>query len=286
MNKRIQGLIAAVIVVICLVGAYSYISPQITETSEGKIGVVVTIVPQTEFVESVAGDRVTVTVMVPSGASPHTYEPTPSQLEAVSKAQIYFKVGSGVEFETAWWDKIIAANPNIYVIDSSEGIELIGTDPHIWNSPINAKKMVENFYNGLTQVDPDHKDEYKANKDIYLQQLDELDNYIRELFVDFTNRVFLIYHPSFGYFAEEYGLTQIAIEHGGKEPTPQVIQESIDAANTYNLSYVYVAPQFSTIHAKTIANEIGGKILYIDPLAENYIDNMSNVADALALEFE
>jgi zinc transport system substrate-binding protein len=210
-------------------------------------------------------------------------------------------VGSGVEFETAWWDKIIAANPNIYVIDSSEGIELIGTDdehhehenghhhnldPHIWNSPINAKKMVENFYNGLIQVDPDHKDEYKANKDSYLQQLDELDNYIRALFADFTNRAFLIYHPSFGYFAEEYGLTQIAIEHGGKEPTPQVMQECIDAANTYNLSYVYVAPQFTTSHAKTIANEIGGKTLYIDPLAENYIDNMDNVADALALEFE
>ena len=146
--------------------------------------------------------------------------------------------------------------------------------------------MVENFYKGLIRVDPAHKDEYKMRKDEYLKELDELDDYIRDKFSNFTNRAFLIYHPSFGYFAEEYGLIQISIEHEGKEPTPQVIQRCIDFARKYNLSYVYVEPQFPTKHAETIAREIGGRVILIDPLPQSYIRGMKIVADSLHKEFE
>jgi zinc transport system substrate-binding protein len=255
-------------------------------TEEQRIGVVVTVLPQAEFVEKVMGDRAKITVMVPPGASPHAYEPKPSQLVEVSEAKIYFKVGSGVEFEETQWDKIIAMNPNMRIIDGSKGIEIINNDPHIWNSPINAKKMVQNFYDGLIQVDPEHENEYSMNKDAYLNELDELDEYIKNRFENFTNRVFLIYHPAFGYFAHEYNLTQIPVEHEGKEPTPQVIQQCIENAKEYNLSYVYVAPQFATTFAETIANEIGGETLSIDPLPLSYVANMRSVASSLSLEFE
>jgi zinc transport system substrate-binding protein len=257
-----------------------------TGGASDKIGVAVSIVPLADFVENVGEDKVDVTVMVPPGASPHTYDPKPSQLVEVSEAEIYVKVGSGVDFELAWMDKIIKVNSNMLVLDSSQGIELIGKDPHIWNSPVNAKIMVENICDGLIQVDPDNADFYTENMNDYLKELDIVDGYIRYKLDRFTNRAFLIYHPAFAYFAAEYGLTQLAVEHGGKEPTPQVMQDCIDKANQYNLQYVFVAPQFATEYCEAIAREIGGQTASMDPLAENYIANMGRIADYLALEFE
>lgn len=278
MKKRVLLLFIA----ICLIVGCITEKP----VSDERLRIVVSILPQADFVKNVGGDKVKVTVMVPPGASPHTYEPTPSQLREISKAKMYFKVGSGVGFEQVWMDKIRAMNPDMVIIDGSEGITKRGKDPHIWNSPINAKKMVENFYNGLIQVDPANADEYTRNKDNYLRKLDDLDGYIHERLDGFTNRVFMIYHPAFGYFAEEYNLTQIAIEHKGKEPTPQVIQACIDKAKEYNLSYVYVAPQFATEHAETIAHEIDGQTVFIDPLPRSYIPNMRSVVASLSLEME
>ena len=251
-----------------------------------KVGVVVSIAPLADFVENVGGEEVDVTVMVPPGASPHTYEPKPSQLVEVSKADIYVKVGSGVDFELAWMDKIIKVNSDMLVLDSSQGIELMGKDPHIWNSPVNAKIIVENICDGLIQVDSDNADFYTENMNDYLEELDIVDGYIRYKLDRFTDRAFLIYHPAFAYFASEYGLTQLAVEHGGKEPTPQVMQDCIDKANQYNLQYVFVAPQFATEYCEAIAREIGGQTASMDPLAENYIANMGRIADYLALEFE
>ncbi|VUT27510.1 MAG: high-affinity zinc transporter periplasmic component [Candidatus Syntrophoarchaeum sp. GoM_oil] len=280
MKKWILLLIGIVLV--------SLVSGCITEESvyDARIGVVVTIPPQEEFVKAVGGDYVDITVMVPPGASPHTYEPTPGQLKNLGEADIYFKVGSGVEFENAQMNKIVAMNPEMLVVDGSKGITTIGDDPHIWNSPVNARKMVENFCTGLIQVDHSNADNYTANKDGYLRELDDLDGYIHERLDGFTNRVFMIYHPAFGYFADEYNLTQIAIAHKGKEPTLQVMQSCIDNADKYNLSYVYVAPQFATQNAETIAHEIGGETVFIDPLAKNYIANMQSVAASLSLEME
>jgi zinc transport system substrate-binding protein len=266
----------------------SLVSGCIAEESldDARIGVVVTIPPQEAFVKAVGGDHVAITVMVPPGASPHTYEPTPGQLRDLDKADIYFKVGSGVDFELDWMDKITAMNPEMLVVDSSEGTTKIGDDPHIWNSPINARRMVENVCAGLIQVDPLNAENYTASKDEYLRELDELDGYIHARLDGFTNRAFMIYHPAFGYFADEYNLTQIAIAHEGKEPTPKVIQDCIDNAREYNLSYIYVSPQFATKDAEAIAHEIGGETVFIDPLAKNYIANMRAVAASLSLEME
>ncbi|MDY6911608.1 MAG: zinc ABC transporter substrate-binding protein [Chloroflexota bacterium] len=254
--------------------------------AEGRIGVIVTILPQADFAERVGGEKVNVTVMVPPGASPHTFEPTPSQLEKVSKARMYAKVGSGVEFELAWMDKIIGQNKNMLIVDCSKDITRLGNDPHIWNSPVNAKRMVQNICAGLIEADPDHADFYTENKNSYLKELDALDRYIHERLDGFTNRHFMIYHPSFGYFADEYNLKQLAVEHGGKPPMPKVFQDCIDKANEYNLSYVFVAPQFATQHAETVANSINGKTVFTDPLPRLYIANMRSVTGALAVEME
>ncbi len=291
MDKRrgiVIGALLAAIFLIAVSATYIYIAPEAGRVAgEEGIGVVVTILPQADFVKNVGGDKVQVTVMVPPGASPHTYEPTASQLKEVSKAKIYFKVGSGVEFERAWMDKIMAVNPDMQVVDCTKGITKLGKDPHIWNSPINAKVMVEHICDGLCQADPNHEAYYTENRDKYLQELDDVDAYIHGRLDGFTeNRVFMIYHPAFGYFANEYNLTQIAIEHKGKAPTPKVIQDCVNKARQYNLSYIYVAPQFATQNAEAIAHEIGGQTVFMDPLPRDYIANMRSIAASLSLEME
>ncbi len=283
--KNGRKTIASIIIAVTLIAISSGSIAKQT-VSEEKIGVVVTILPLADFVENVGGDQVKITVMVPPGASPHTYEPTPSQLSDISRAKMYVKVGSGIDFELAWMEKMSEMNKEMLVIDCSEGIRKIGDDPHIWNSPANAKIMVEKICKRLIKIDPSHKSYYTANRDRYLKELDDLDAYIHERLDNFKNRVFIVYHPAFGYFAREYNLTQLAIEHSGKEPTPKVIQNCIDNAKKYHLSYVYVAPQSATECAKAIAHEIGGKIVFIDSLPRSYIPNMKSVADSLALEFE
>ena len=284
MDNRSWIVIGCLIAVACVIAC---IAPGGERAEDEQIGVIVTIVPQADFVDKIGADNVAVTVMVPPGASPHTYEPTPGQLRAVSKAKMYFKVGSGVEFENAWMDKIMALNPDMQVVDCATGISKMGKDPHIWNSPLNAKVIVENICDGLIEIDPEHEAEYTTNRDKYLQELDDVDAYIHERLDCFTNtRVFMSYHPSFGYFASEYNLTQIAIEHKGKAPTPKVIRNCIDQARQYNLSYVYVAPQFATKDAEVIAHAIDGQTVFIDPLPLDYTANMRSIVEALSLEME
>jgi zinc transport system substrate-binding protein len=261
-----------------------------TGSSNGKIGVVVTVGPQEEFVKRVGGDRVNVTVMVPPGADPHTYEPLPSQMKQVQDAQIYFQVGSGIEFELTWMDKLTSMNSQMKVVNTSTGIQLIpntaegeeGSDPHVWVSPRNAKIMVENIYQALVQEDPQNKDYYTKNRDEYLKELDDLDKNITQTMSGKNNTKIMVYHPAWGYFCKDYNLQQVAIEQAGKEPTPQNIAFLVDTARNESIKVIFVSPEFSTSNAQVIANEIGGKVVVVDPLSQNYLENMKNVAEAFA----
>lgn len=267
------------------------------EATEG-IGVIVTILPLADLVENIGGERVDVTVMVPPGASPHTFAPTTGKLRKVSRAEMYVKLGSGMEFETVWMDRIRQQNEEMLIVDSSVGVELRapvercccaapgGMDPHIWLSPRNARIMVNNIYQGLVEIAPEHGEFFRQNLEAYLRELDALDTYIGELFAGFENRYFLVFHPAFGYFSNDYNLNQRAIEREGKEPTPRVIMDSIRLARKHNLSYVFVSPQFPVVHAETIAREIGAEIMIIDPLPRYFIPGMRDIANALAREME
>lgn len=253
-----------------------------------KIGVVVSIMPQADFVENVGGDKVDITVMVPQKADPHTYEPKPGQMRALSKAGVYFKLGSGIEFELIWMDKLAAANQEMLVVDCSRGIRLIemtteethggashgAMDPHIWMSLLNARIMVKNICDGLIRVDQANRLYYEKNRDLYLQKLTQLDSDIRDGLFGVKNRKFLVYHPAFGYFAKEYDLTMLAIEEEGKEPTAVSIARLIQQAKENNIKVVFASPQFNPQSAKVIAGAIGGKVVLIDNLARYYISNM------------
>lgn len=266
--------------------------------TDDRVGVVVTILPQAEFVENVGGEKVRVTVMVPPGASPHTYEPTPSQMTALAKAEMYAKVGSGVEFELVWMDKLLATNPDMLVVDCSRGIELQEMvaedehehsereDPHIWMSPANAQIMVRNICAGLIGVDPENKGYYEQNRDAYLAQLAEIDREIRDGLAGVENRRFMVYHPAFGYFTREYDLTMISIEKEGKEPTAAGLAHLIEQAKAHDIRVIFAEPQFDPKSAEVIAEAIGGRVVLIDALAKDYIGNLRLIMNEMLSALE
>jgi zinc transport system substrate-binding protein len=260
------------------------------EEMDDRVGVVVTVLPQAEFVENVGEEKVSVTVLVPPGASPHTYEPKPVQMAALAEAEMYAKVGSGVEFELVWLEKLIAANKGMTIVDCSEGTQLQKTeaegehekehenhsrmDPHIWMSPLNARIMVRNICDGLIEVDPESRSYYEQNRDDYLQQLTEIDRKMRDGLAEVKNRRFMVYHPAFGYFASEYNLDMITIEEEGKEPTAASLVHLIEQAKAHDIRVIFAEPQFNPKSAEVIAEAIGGRVVLIDPLAKDYIGNL------------
>lgn len=271
-----------ILLAIFLMSTFVCTNQQTEKTSDSKIGVIVSILPQAEFVERVGGDKVKVTVMVPPGASPHTYEPKPGQLKEVSRAKVYFAVGSGIEFELAWMKKIVDLSTEILVLDCSEGIEIKEGDPHIWLSPFNAMIMVENIYQGLVQVDSVNKKYYSENKNKYIEELNKLDEELTLALSEKKNRKIMVYHPSWGYFTREYDLEQIPIEREGKEPTPKGILNSIKQAREEEITTIFASPQFDAKKAEVIAKEIGGDVVLLDPLSKDYIENMRKVALAFS----
>ena len=294
--KQLQKVFLVILVVFIIITStiitYYSTSSTYMEDSDKKIGVVVTVLPQAEFVEKVGGDKVRVTTMVPPGADPHIYEPMPEQLRELSNADLYAMVGSGIDFEIVWMDKFSSMNPNMEIMNCSENIDFIenseldsddhpnSIDPHVWVSPKNAEIMVENIYQKLAATDPANKEYYEKNKDKYLKELDKLDSDIRKSLEGKDNRVIMVYHPAWGYFCRDYSLKQMAIQSEGKEPTPQGIASLIKQAKAENIKVIFVSPQFSSKNAEVIAENIGGKVVKIDPLAKDYVENLYQVVEA------
>ncbi|MDR0767960.1 MAG: zinc ABC transporter substrate-binding protein [Methanosarcinales archaeon] len=250
-----------------------------------KILVAASVIPQTEFIEKVGGSRVIAISMIPPGAG-HNFDPSPRQLEDLSKARLYMQLGSGEPFERNHMRTFTQLNPNMTVINSSEGITLIGSgrsaDPHIWTSPRCAIVMVENTYRGLAAVDPANASYYRANADAYIAELESLDAELTDMLSGMSSRNFMVYHPAWGYFARDYNLNQIAIEVDGKEPSPRDIVRFINIAKENNISVIFVQEQVSVTGATAIAEGFGGSVYVIDPLAKNYIENMRYVGQVLA----
>lgn len=289
MNKKKLSIVIVILVLATVI--LGYLATKTPNTGvNGKIGVVVSIGPEVEWVKAVGGDKVDVTSMVPSTADPHTFEPLPNQLSQVSKAKMYVEVGSSIEFENNYMDKIRSANPDMLVVNASQGIQLIPNtaenesntmDPHVWTDPKNAKIMVNNIYQGLVQVDPADKDYFQKNRDQYLQQLDELDKNTTELLKG-KQKPILIYHPAFGYYAKDYNLTMIGAMINDEEPSPQRIAMMVDTAKQNNITIVYSEPQYDPKFMQSIASQIGGQVLMVSDLDEHYLENMKNVAIAFS----
>ena len=261
------------------------------EVDNGKIDVAVSIGPEVEFVKAVGGDKVNVILMVPPGSDPHTYEPLPGQLTRVSNAKMYAEVGTPVEFEINYMGKIKSINPTMLVVNCSEGVNLISNtaenesdevDPHIWTDPKNAEIMVENIYQGLVQIDPADKDYFQKNRDQYLKKLDELDKNATKLIKEKNSSIIIVFHPAFGYYAKEYNLTMIAAMINDEEPSPQRIAMLVDTAQKNNIHVVFTEPQYNPKYMQSVASQIGGRVVFVNDLDENYLQNMENISKAFS----
>ncbi len=259
-------------------------SDNVQENATDKINVATTIAPLAEFVRAVGADRVTVTVVVPPGAEPHTFEPTPSLMVDMSKADLYVMNGAGLEF---WIDRLLQANKDMTVIDSSKGIDLISEsedemDPHIWISLKNAAVQVQNICSGLIQVDPANKDYYSQNRDSYLEQLKALDEELNSSFTASKKKIFVVHHPAWTYFARDYALEQVPLMENEKEPGPKYLSQVIDLARQNNITTVFIEPEFNPKSAEVIAKEMNASIKTLDPLAADYLNNMRYAGRAIA----
>jgi len=265
----------------------------------GPIEVFVSIPPQKYFVEKIGGGLVQVSVMVPPGASPATYEPKPRQMSALAVTKAYMAIG--VPFEKNWLGKISAANPKMKIVQTDQGIikrtmaahphtdhEEAGAesheheglpDPHIWTAPPLVKIQAQNILQALTGIDPANRSIYQTNYEKFVQEIEALDAELKEIFAGREGKVrFMVFHPAWGYLAEAYGLEQIPVELEGKEPKPAQLKELIESAKRLNIKIVFVQPQFSTKSAEVIAKAIGGEVVLADPLAQDWAENLRKQA--------
>ena len=266
-----------------------------------KLVVFVSIPPQKYFLYQIGGQRLEVQVMVQPGASPATYEPKPRQMAAVSRARIYFAIG--VPFEKIWLKKIAAANPDMQVVHTDYGIQKIpmaansieserqgekdhqdqhgDLDPHIWLSPSLVMIQAQTILNALVEIDPDHRAVYETNTKVFLSKLEALDAEFKNMFAGKQGFQFLVFHPSWGYFARSYGLQQVPIEIEGKDPKPAQLKALIEHAQKKHINVIFVQPQFSARSAELVAKAIGGRVIVADPLASDWSGNLREVAQKL-----
>lgn len=270
--------------------------------------VFVTVAPQKYFVDKVGGGKVPVSVMVEPGANPHAYEPKPRQMAELARASVYFTIGDS--FDSTWLERIVGASPGIAVVHTAAGIEKMpmaddhhggepggdhadgdsaehdhGTlDPHIWLDPALVKIQVGHIRDGLSQADPAGAREYAANAEAFMLELDRLDAEIRSLLsvLPADRRTFLVFHPSWGYFARAYGLTQVSIEVEGKEPSPRDMARIIALGAETGAKVIFVQPQFSEKSAAVIARQIGARVVRLDPLGADWSENLLRAAHAFA----
>ena len=251
----------------------------ITYPCYAAVNVAVSILPQKFFLKQIAGDRVNVVVLVPSGFNPATYEPKVFQMKQIEKARLYFAIG--VPVEKVWLKKFKSLNKDLIIVHTDKGIKKFDNDPHIWLSPPLVKKQAIIISDWLIRVDPSYKEFYKKNLKKFLQKIDSLDKKIKLLLKGKKGRAFLVYHPCWRYFAERYGLRQISIEKDGKEPTGKRLSELINYCKELGIKAVFVQPQFSQKAAKVIASQLNAKIVVIDPLSEKWDKNLLSVAQKI-----
>jgi zinc transport system substrate-binding protein len=264
--------------------------------TQGPVGnkkiISVSIPPFKYFTEAIGGDDFIVNVMVPAGANPHIYEPVPGQISALRKSVAFISNGY-LGFEMTWLDRFYETNRNMKKLSLGDNIDLIkaaghsddghieGADPHYWVSAKCAKVIASTVKDFLCELKPGSKEKYEKNYSNLVNTISEIDQKATDLFSGYKGRSFMIYHPTLGYFARDYGLIQIAVENEGKEPTPSTLKELIDNARSQNIKVIFVQREYDTKNARAIASESGAVIESIDPLSENWPEAMMEIIKAI-----
>ena len=261
--------------------------------AEPALTVSVLLAPYEKMVREIAGESIDVVTLVPKNANPHTFEPKPDVLKKFSGVSLYFSDGSGLD--NAWRPRFLGVNPDVKVVDVSEGVSFIAEehsheeehgeelDPHLWNSPRTAILLASNVCRALVAADAPRAGIYRENLERFRKKLADLDarfaNALKNLPEE--RRTFIVFHPSYGYLARDYGLRQIAVEMDGKEPKPRDMRNLVTLAKKNHVKTVFVQPQFSRRAAESLSREIGAKIVSIDPLAYDFNGELERFLNAL-----
>lgn len=264
--------------------------------SSTKLKVVATIPVLADWVREVGGSRVKVTTLLSPGASPHTFEPLPSQARDVSEADFVCSIGLDID---RWLAPMLSANSRMLICSKLEGITLIDeteheqdthsreANPHIWLDPQIAKLVVRAISDSLSLLDPEGKSTYTSNALRYIERLDSLDKEILKTTSGFSKKEYVAFHPAWAYFDQRYGLQEIAVimPSAGKEPSPRHLTDVVKAIKKSDVSAVFVEPQFSPKAAEVIAIEAGARVVTLDPLGadnESYIELMEKNLEVMA----
>ncbi len=264
------------------------------------------ILPHRDIARRIAGDRFEVDALVGPGQSPHTYSPTPGQMATLSRAAVLFR--AGVEFEEGLLPKIKGSMPQLTIVDLRKGIALreidghteqghghdahevknddhdrhhTGKDPHTWLSPVLMKQQAATIADGLTRADPDGAAVYERNLETVRAALDSLNDYLATALAPYRGTELFVFHPAFGYFADEYGLAQKAVEIGGKEPSARALARLIEQAREHKPPVIFVQPQFSQRSAQAVAEQVGCAVVPINPLPSDYFGEMRAMGDTV-----
>jgi len=286
-------------------GLVGLITPAVQTADGGKprtVTVAVSILPQTWLVGEIGGEHVRTITLVGPGESPHSYQPSDRQVSEVMRADIFFQIG--IPLESGRWFQAIVGSNRVAIVDLRQGLELremnahshhdhgqddadpFGKDPHVWLNPKLLKRQARTVAKALADADPARAVTYETRLDAVLEKLDKLDETIRTLLEPHRGKAVFVFHPAWGYFCDEYGLRQIAVEIEGKEPTDHELTELHRLARKEQARVVFVQPQITGRAAKAIADTIGGRVEIADPLAEDVGENLLRLARAVAASYE
>lgn len=254
--------------------------------AEDKPVITVSILPVQTFVQKVVGNKADVFNMIPPGASPETFDPSPIDKQNLNLSKLYFSIGVPAEViniipylnketKLVELDKIVAEKYEDYTIDG-------GRDPHIWLSPKRVIVMVDNIAKTMMELDPENSIYYRQNANNYIQELEALDIQIKDNFKAIKNNKVIAFHPAFQYFTKDYGLELFSLEEHGKEATPQHLQNMLDFSHKENIKVIFYQSEISSRQAMSFAEEIGGEAIMLNPLSENYIENLLHTSEILA----
>ena len=289
---------------VLLVAATALIAPaERAGGSPDETTISVSILPQRFFVQRVAEDLVHVEVVVLPGHSPATYEPTPRQMTRLAEADLWIRIG--VPFERSVLRNLQEVAPSLRIVDGTDGIELVSMDgpskpadsghatghdhlidPHFWLDPLLVKVHARTITAALCSLMPADCGRLQTNLARFHGELDLVHQRIAEILRPAAGRDLFVFHPAYGYFGRRYGLRQVAVESGGKQPTARRLAELTEAARASGVRALFVQPQFAGKGAAAVADAIGVDLVELDPLAPDYLTNLETMARRIAAAYE
>lgn len=277
------------------------------KTGVSKPSIVVSILPQKYFLDRIGGDRITVNVLAGEGQNPHSYDPTPKQMADLGNTAAW--ILSGTDFETALKPKVISQYSSLIIVDGTAGVTFrkleehrhegdrehglegeknhqenkngVNIDRHTWLGWKPAKIMAGHMKDALIRIDPAGKDFYESNYQALVNDIDSVFNNLKKNLRPLSGKTVLVFHPAFGYFLDEFGLEQEAVETGGKEPNAKALAALIEDAKSDKAPAIFVQSQFPVNAAKTVADAVGAEVIMLDPLSPDWLENIKRMGSAL-----